>query len=283
MKTKRIILKSLFVIATVSLVMTGCKKDKESDEDNDTSSSNENAIAEASYNDVDNICDEAGRNGSVSNYKMESTDGLLSSACATVTIDTVSNPHIMTINFGSTNCLCLDGRYRRGSIRVSYTGRYRDSASSHTITFNNYYVNENQIKGTKTVVNQGHITNGDLTYHVTVNGEILLANGGGTVTHVSDRTRVWLEGEGTSIWSDDKYSISGTANGKNSNGKSYTMTITSPLIRNMALGCRKHFVQGTFELTPDGKATRTIDYGSGACDNQATVTIKEKSYTITLK
>ena len=31
--------------------------------------------------------------------------------CATVTYDSISNPKTITINFGPTNCMCLDGRY----------------------------------------------------------------------------------------------------------------------------------------------------------------------------
>jgi hypothetical protein len=50
----------------------------------------------------------------------------------------------------------------------------------------------------------------------------------------------------------------------------------------MAIGCRKHFTQGVLEHTPSGKAMRTIDYGNGACDDQATVTINGNTYTITL-
>jgi hypothetical protein len=78
------------------------------------------------------------------------------------------------------------------------------------------------------------------------------------------------------------YSITGSAFGTTAGGTSFTSTITSPLIRNMAIGCRRHFTQGTIEHTPSGKATRYIDYGTGACDDQATVTINGNTYTITL-
>lgn len=51
----------------------------------------------------------------------------------------------------------------------------------------------------------------------------------------------------------------------------------------MALGCRRHFVQGTFDLTPSNKPTRHIDFGSGTCDDIATVTINNHTYTIHLR
>lgn len=281
MKTNRFILAAV-LLSTAAAVFIGCRKDK--DEDNDTSTAGDNAFAESTFNDVVNISDEAGYSGSVSNYRLGNGDGILTT-CATVTFDSLNTADQDTIhiNFGSTNCACNDGRNRRGEILVYYSGHYRDSASTHTITFNNYFVNDNQVLGTKTVVNNGHNAAGHLVYSITVSGQIILANNGGTITWNSTRQREWTAGETTMAWSDDMYSVTGSASGTGANGHSFTVNITSPLIRNMAVGCRRHFVQGTFDLTPDNKPTRTVDFGTGACDNIATVTINGHTYTITLR
>jgi hypothetical protein len=283
MKTNQLILKTCLIIAASALMLTGCKKDEE---DNDTSASSDNAFAEATYNDVTNISDEAGVSGSLSNYRTgpAADDGILTS-CATITFDSVntSDQDTIHINFGTTNCTGNDGRNRRGEILVYYSGHYRDSASTHTITFNNYYVNDNQVLGTKTVTNQGHNAQGHLVYSININGQINLANNAGTITWVSQRQREWTQGESTAYWNDDVYSITGSASGTGSDGHTFTATITSPLIRNMAIGCRRHFVQGTFDLTPDSRPTRTVDFGSGACDDVATVTINNHTYTIHLR
>jgi hypothetical protein len=50
----------------------------------------------------------------------------------------------------------------------------------------------------------------------------------------------------------------------------------------MSIGCRRHFTQGLLQHTPGGKATRYIDFGNGACDSDATVTINGTNYNITL-
>ncbi len=281
MKTNRFFLRSLVLISASALVFAGCKKNQE---DNDTSTASDNAFAESSFNDVTNITDEAGRSGSLTNYRLGGDDGLLTS-CATITFDSLntSDQDTLLINFGSTDCTGNDGRQRRGEIIVSYSGHYRDSASVHTITFNNYFVNDNQILGTKTVTNLGHNSAGHLVYAIHVAGQIVLANNGGTVTWNSDRQREWTQGESTLIWSDDVYSVTGTASGTGANGHSFTVNITSPLIRVMSIGCRRHFVQGTFDLTPDNKPVRTVDFGNGACDDLATVTINNHIYTIHLR
>lgn len=285
MKTKKIILKGLFFSVVLGLVFTGCKKHE--DEDTDTSASNDNATSEAYFDDMGNIANEGAVSGAVSSYKTSpnvATDGLLTS-CATVTFDTLyhSNADSVTIDFGSTNCQCNDGRFRRGKIILTYTGRYRDSLTVITTVPVNYFVNDNQLLGTRTVTNLGHNSAGHLTYSIVVSGQIILANGGGTITWNSSRQREWTAGESTLIWSDDTYSITGSASGTSAKGVSYTATITSPLIRNMAIGCRRHFVQGTFDLTPNGKPTRTVDFGNGACDDKATVTINGRTYNITLR
>jgi hypothetical protein len=281
MNTSKIIFRSAFIFATAAVLFTSCRRDEE---DNDTSASSDNALAEATYSDVTNIADEAGRTGGLTNYRVGDDAGILS-ACATVTFDSLNtiDQDTITVNFGTTNCTGNDGRNRRGKIIIMYSGRYRDSASTHTVTFDNYFVNDNQVLGTKTITNLGHNSAGHLVYSIDVNGQIILANNGGTITWTSQRQREWISGEATISWADDMYSITGNASGTGASGNSYTANITSPLIRNMALGCRRHFVQGVVELTPSNKPMRTIDFGSGACDDIATVTINNNVYTIHLR
>lgn len=267
-------------MTAATLTLSSCKKE---DEDSDTSTAGDNALAESTFQDVTNIASEAG-DGALSNYRGGNYEGLLST-CAVITMDTAvsTNPDTIRINFGSSNCMCNDGRNRRGTIVITYNGHYRDSGTVWNITFDNYFVNDNQVLGTKTVSNLGHNQAGHLVYDVNVNGSVVLANNGGTITWTSQRQREWIAGESTPQWSDDMYSITGTASGTSASGNSYSATITSPLIRNMALGCRRHFVQGTVEVTPSNKPMRTIDFGTGACDDIATVTINNNTYTIHLR
>lgn len=267
------------VVATVGIILTSCRKDEDQVVDKDTSTASDNALAEGSYNDVNNIADEAA-SGSLSSYMTPSNsqEKDMLSICATITHDTISIPHLLIINFGTSNCLCADGRYRRGIVNVSYNGQYRDSASVHTITFTNYFVNDNQILGTKTVTNNGHNSSGNLTFSISVNGHIIKADGG-DITWTSARTREWIAGESTLTWFDDIYLITGTASGTNAGGNSFTASIGTPLRKE--IGCH-NIVSGTLTVIPSGKPARVIDFGSGTCDNQATVTISGHTYNITL-
>lgn len=273
------------IIATVTIifssVLTSCKKDTTEEKDSDTAAAVDQSLASTTVNDMTSISDEAAKTFSVSNYKTSESNAVLSS-CATISFDTLASAKTVTVNFGTTNCLCNDGRYRKGSLILTYTGKYKDSLTVITVTPQNYFVNDNQVTGSKTITNKGHNAAHHLVYEVNANIQIIKANSGGTITWQSIRQREITAGESTKIWTDDIYSITGNASGTTSNGNSFTSVITSPLIRNMSISCRKHFIQGKLEHTPGGKATRYIDFGTGVCDDQATVTINGTTYTFTL-
>lgn len=240
----------------------------------------EDSYASAMYDDAKNIADQAMMSGSVANYKTSGTSEItdITATCATVTFDTASSPKKMTVDFGSVNCTCQDGRNRRGKIITTFTGRYRDAGTVITHTFEDYFVDDNQILGTKTVTN----TTGTV-FTIHVDGQIILANSAGTITWISDRVRTWTQGYNTLLWLDDVYEVTGTASGTNAAGKNFTINITNPLVRKMQLGCARNFVQGTLEIEVDGGHTRTLDYGDGTCDNIGTLTIRNRDYTINLR
>jgi hypothetical protein len=194
---------SLMAFTLAGIVFfTNCKRNNQT-KDNDTTVANDNALGEFVYNDVLNIADEASTLSSgdnLTNYKTTSN-------CATVTHDTTTNPKTITVDFGSVNCLCNDGRNRRGQILISYTGHYKDSGSVHTITFNNYFVNDNQVLGTKSVQNMGTNTLGQSYFNVNVTGKIILASTGDSIIWNSTRVRTWTQGESTQTRLDDVYEI----------------------------------------------------------------------------
>lgn len=284
MKFKQLSLAALCAAFVLTLSFVACKKDSNSQKEDNTSDieiAENNVLAEGTYNDMTIMTDQAINTGAVA-LRVDGangTEGTLGGPCATVAIDTVANPHTITIDFGTANCLCADGRNRRGKIIASYTGRYRDSNAVITFTVNNYFVNDNQIKGTKTITNKGHNAAGHLVYKVEVNGQIVKANNAGTVNWVSTQEREWTAGEYTLTPLDDIYSITGTASGTTAAGGAYTIAITKPLVRQLV--CR-WFESGVISLTPQGKPARTLDYGSSGCDANATVTIAGISFPVVL-
>ena len=282
MKTQILIKKAivLIVVATLSIA-AGCKKDKE---DNDQRAAIDNTTAENAFNDVFNQVDNAAKATVQSGAKITQLD---SGGCATVTIapfDTITWPKTLTIDFGSSNCLCSDGKYRRGRVIANLTGRYRDQGTIITITLDQYYVNDNHVQGTKTITNLGHVgTYGggnNLKYSIVVSNASVTTPDG-TISWNSTRTREWIEGENTHWpnWQDDVYLISGSASGTDVNGNPFNVNIVNPL--RVALNCR-WIESGTLDITPSGLPTRSVDFGSGNCDDQATVTINGTTYNFTM-
>jgi hypothetical protein len=265
-------------VILIALVNSGCNKEnKEASLDEEVTTVQDNTTAEKIFGDVSDIADEAHDSKSITKSGSDE-DGFIGN-CATITFDTLEFPKTITIDFGDTNCLCPDGRYRRGKILVSFTGPYREEGTVITHTFDNYFVNDNQVLGSKIVTNEGYNENDHLYFTIDIDGQIIKANGGGTITWVSNRIREWIEGEETYDRFDDVYLITGEGSGTTASGYSFTEIITQPLRRE--LSC-KFFVSGTFEFTPENKPVRILDYGDGTCDNIATVTVNGKTHTIYL-
>lgn len=276
MKTVKNIIPALLMLSIA--FMSACKKDR--DDLNDTTVASDNEQSETFSNDVMNIADNAAKTGEAGARTSEAQavyEGL--SQCATVTHDTVSNPKMLTIDFGTSNCLCADGRNRRGKIIVSYTGRYFEIGAVKTMNFDNFYRNDNKIEGTRVITNNGLDAQGRMNWTINAQNMKITKSNGKVHSWNSVRTRTILAGNDTKTWTDDVYEITGSATGVNANGINYTANITKPLHR--ALSCR-WIDSGTIEITPENKATRTVDFGNGNCDDQATVSVRKRTRNITL-
>ena len=273
---KKISLALTFMMAALFL-LSSCKKNNTTDDN--FNAVKDDAFAESTFNNVTNIADEAYTLSTSGHFK--SSDNIFLGDCATVTLDTTVFPRVLTIDFGDTNCLGNDGRYRRGKIIVTFTGRYWHPGTIITTTFDEYYVNDNQVEGTKVVTNNGFNDSGNMNWDIAVNGLITLANGEGSISWNSQRNREWIEGISTPFnrW-DNIYLITGDATGQRANGLHWTRQITNPL--RIELACR-FIVSGTVKVTPEGKPVRILDFGDGNCDNEATVTVNGTTHTIYLR
>ncbi|MDO7845167.1 hypothetical protein Q5H92_02285 [Hymenobacter sp. M29] len=195
--------------------------------------------------------------------------------CATRTYD--AQNRVLIIDFGPTNCLCPDGRYRRGQIRVAFTTDVLKRRAGAVVTRTNYFVNDNQHTATRTFTDLGQ---GSFSVDVT-NASIIRANNGGTHSWTASWTFNQTAGYATPQFSDDVFSVTGASAGTNRKGVSYTTAVQSPLIKRG--DCFKYFVQGTISISNSNNKTMVLDYGNGACDNTATVSINGRTRTITLR
>lgn len=159
---------------------------------------------------------------------------------------------------------------------MTFTGPYRAVGTVITITPQDYYVNDHKVEGSKTVTNLGPNNDGHTQFAIAVNGTITAPNNAWTSTHTASRVRTWIQGEETLTPWDDVYLITGNGSGTNRNGVPYTLTITQAL--RVEVGCW-HVVSGKLEITPQGLATRYVDFGNGSCDGTVTVTVNGFTFT----
>ncbi len=270
------------LLATLVISLGSCRKRRLN---RDTTTAIDVSMIEGGFNDVQKVSEDA--------MKEENLEGKSESGFKDIYGDpdvTVSPawpdttwPKTITIDFGAGTTDWL-GRTRKGVITITATGKYRDSAAVFTIVPSSYFVEDYKIEGTKTITNNGRNGAGNLNYTIDIDNGKITTPDGEIATWESLRNREWILGESTTFisdgWSgitDDTYSITGSASGVNRLGRDFVVTITSPLI--VALDC-KWVKQGTLELVPEDLDTRTVDYGSGACDNDATVEINGRTYDV---
>ena len=267
---------TLIAFLSAGILITSCNKKDDTSPDNDTNISQDDALAENLFDDVTNIADEAYDLGSEG---LKSTnDGVFLGPCAEVTLDTVADPHELIVDFGEENCLCNDGKYRRGKIIITFTGPYRKKGTVITTGFDEFHVNDHKIDGTKVVTNMGNNDDENPYFIVSVTGVVHKANGA-TFSWNAEKQREWVEGFTTRKIRDDVYHITGEASGIRPNGKTWEREIINELRKEM--NC-KFIVSGTVEIRPENLSVRLLDYGDGECDNIATVLIDGVTYTIYL-
>ena len=270
---------TLACLASAALLTTGCNRN------NDVTPTDDITTAEDRTDDNSEtaMSSEAAQMAGPTDPQTQGSPNIIGDAdfrarfgsCATRSYD--FSTRTLTIDFGATNCLCADGRYRRGKIMVRFTTDVNRRTAGAVVTRVDYFVNDNQHTATRTFTDIG---NGSFTVDVT-NASIIRANNGGTHSWTANWTFTRTAGFGTPQVSDDVYSVTGSATGTNRKNVGYTATIQNPLIKRA--DCPKYFVQGTIAVTNTNSKAMTLDYGTGTCDNVATVTVNGHTRTIALR
>ena len=279
--------KLLAITLVLGLIIISCKKDRYDKDRYDKDQSAEvNFKVESAFDEMTNISDQA-ITGNMVFYKsgevIVSEPGnkplIAKTNCNVIlTIDTLGSVKTVTVDYGSSNCDCNDGKTRRGKIITTFTGYYHAQGTIITHTTVDYYVNNIKLDGSKTIENMGLNASGQPYFNVQINGVATLTSGE-TVSYTSARVRTWTAGFNTLLNRfDDEYDITGEATGSFSSGGGYTaLCFNNPV--HIKVGCGFP-VRGTIQITPVSRPVRVVDYGNGLCDVTFTVTVNGQTYTI---
>ena len=270
-----------------SLLGVGCTKQETPDTEveNALETIADDAEADVTFNqvsdDVSGASDDMGFTQTDVGAEDQPTDPTWTK-CYTVTITKLTAdefPKKIVIDFG-TGCLCRDGKTRKGKIITVFTGRLKVPGSKATTTFDGYYVNEVHVEG-KHIIQNNSTSSVRVITRTVENGKLSKPNGNYILWNAT-HTNTQVAGLGTpNFHFDDAFSITGNVsaeNGRNGAINTWSRSITSPLQKKS--NCR-WFDAGTVSITRKGQ-TGSLDYGTGACDNKATITFNGNTRTITL-
>jgi len=273
MKTTALKLTGIAFIAMATF-FASCDK---TETDLNTEAQDQNLAAEI-FDEINEISDEA----FAKSETLKSEDGMRNFRLGekTVVTRTMTNAMItIVIDYGIVNDTCADGKTRRGKMIITHTGRFWDGNVTSTFTFENFFVNDNQIKGLKTIV--GSINDAkQRTGTITDDGEIILADNAGTISWTSTRTRTLIEGSTTRTKEDDIIKVEGNGSGTLADNSTFSFTITEPLIRKNLNGCAVVPVAGVTKLVLSGGTEIIMDYGDGTCDRLVDVTKDGETTTV---
>ena len=254
----------LSLIFMIFFFISSC--DKESEDTVDTSFAEVESQADDAFSEVDGITQSSLTFYSVGGRTAEEGDSLI--RCATKSINFENKT--ITIDFGD-GCEGLKGRIRKGKIIITYTTFFFLPGAVITITFENFYINDIKVEGTRIFTNISESLDANPKFEVELVGGKLTWPDETFATRESDFIETWLRAPNPF---NDQVTIEGSASGSNRREISYTMNITTPLLLKRSCWASRVFipVSGFKEIEANGK-TITVDYGDGECDRMVTITV----------
>lgn len=264
--------KSFFLIATLFLgvvLFQACNKSDKTDAD--VTTSEDIATNEDFSEEIDFAVDVA----------IEERGG--GNTCPTVTLEKPWGewPNTLTIDYGADGCAGPNGDHiLKGKIIVTQTADMFTTGAVRTKTFENFYVDDVQVAGTKSWTNNGKNANGNWSYTKIATNMVLTYPDGSATTWNHTHTSTLIQGGATLTHWDNVWSTTGSSSGTSRNGVDYTATIIEPLIKKAT--CR-WISEGKIEFTRNNRSA-TLNFGNGTCDRFAQLTLDTgDAYTIFLR
>jgi hypothetical protein len=276
MKTRNVLLGLMFVSASIVFFTQSCsKEDIGSISGTDLSLAQDETYADALFEEVDNFVSSEITTLDGNNYSTTTLKSGTESVCYSVTVDhpdSTSFPKIVTIDFGSGCSVVFNGDTitREGQINITVTNRWFIPGAQHIVTFNNYFMNGVKIEGTRTITNHGLNERNHPELSVELQNGKVIFNDTTIMTREASHIRELIRHKSPQ---NDTILVTGSANGINVMGDSYTREITEPLILVHCAEYQWRWVisGGKVEITNSARGNTTIDYTGSGCDGKVIV------------
>lgn len=272
------ITKLILIAATCCISLYACKKDNKEDV-NTLTDDKENVQAMTTSDQISTDMEQAFDDGyNTEENGVATTVGLAFGPCVTVTLVQNGNMKTLTVDYGTTGCLCNDGKTRKGKLIATAT-HFNQVNVLRTLTTDNYYVNDFHVDGTITrnITNQTDSAN--RTAEIVENLSITNPAGTNVFTRTGNLTRIFHYGLPNHPI-DNTLTTWGQVNIQRPNGTQISRTVdqTNPLFYKNA--CHQ-IVSGIANIIRNNHNI-SIDFGSGNCDGTASVSNGTNTWTINL-
>jgi hypothetical protein len=284
MKTKNLFIASLMAVA----LFTSCTS-SDKIQDSTTAISTEqvavDAKIDASVDDVSNIVEDQFTMKQGMTSKSPETMKSMLPACAKVTWTLVDGLFTGTIDFGTEGCPLENGNVLKGKMTITFSANFATSEQTITYSFDGFMHNGNKLQGTKTITRSLKSTELLVAVHPVSTCSIdmtITFEDGKTYTRSGNRVKEMIAGFDTKgNWDDNVFLVTGSGTTTMPNGDKCSNTIKTPL--RFVMACKKPFPVSGIVLKVKNEAEALVDFGTGECDNLATVTIAGVTTTIELK
>jgi len=198
--------------------------------------------------------------------------------CATKTIIEEGNFKTVIIDFGE-GCEVRNENVLSGKVIITYEKDEDLMSLTVTKTFEEFFFNDVAVTGEKSIVRTRENENGNPESTATMSITHTWPDGAFNLKR-GIKTREWIEGSETPIWSDNIFLISGEWTNTLKNGEVYSTKIIEDLRRELAC---KFIVSGIMEISKPN-ISGILNFGDGSCDDKAILTNTDgEEREITLK
>ncbi|MBT8253290.1 MAG: hypothetical protein HKN00_13910 [Flavobacteriaceae bacterium] len=271
MKIMKLNLKLLMAVFALSVFALSCS-DNETVEtpepvEQDYSEVSRSAEIDKASDSIDDIAIEVYEIQEESETNRSTAEFNMLPECVTVTVVMQQNYREITIDFGTEGCL-IHGNLLKGQIVLTYTRDPQAQEVLITKTLVDFYFNNKNLIGGKTLLKELSNENGNPQFTKTAELTIIWPNGL-QASRNGVKVREWVEGHDTpGIFSDNVFLITGNWSTTFVNGNTHSYVVVLPLRREVICF---YFVSGSIDVERTN-FSGVFDYGEGDCDNMATFT-----------
>jgi len=177
------------------------------------------------------------------------------------------------LSFPDTGCTDYDQRWKKGPVSITYHDDFNNVGAVAQVLIDEFYTGLSRFRGQ---INMAHSSSS--IYEINfVDCEMYSST---TIAeYAGTSTVIILSGDQTADPSDDVYTYTSDIEGRDFEGTTYSASSSTPI--KMRTDCSWN-TQGYYSVEPDGRSTRTLNYGEGTCNGQFVISADGQDINVSI-